>query len=45
MEDIPPQLIMNWDHTGLNYIPVSNWTMAKKVLSVWKFLVYKISDR
>ena len=30
MEDIPPQLIINWDHTGLNYIPVSNWTMAKE---------------
>ena len=28
MEDIPAELIINWDHTGLNYVPVSNWTMA-----------------
>ena len=32
---IPPELIYNWDHTGLNYVVVSNWTMevsgAKKV--------------
>ena len=27
MEDIPADLIINWDHTGLKYIPVSNWTM------------------
>ena len=26
--DIPPDLVINWDHTGLNYVPVSNWTMA-----------------
>ncbi|KAJ8303802.1 hypothetical protein KUTeg_018725 [Tegillarca granosa] len=25
--NIPPDLIYNWDHTGLNYLPVSNWTM------------------
>jgi hypothetical protein len=25
--DIPPELIYNWDHTGINYVPVSNWTM------------------
>jgi hypothetical protein len=25
--DIPPDLIYNWDHTGLHYVPVSNWTM------------------
>lgn len=33
--DIPPELIYNWDHTGINYVPVSNWTMeiegSKKV--------------
>ena len=29
MEDIPADLIINWDHTGLNYyVPVLNWTMA-----------------
>ncbi len=30
MEEIPPSLIINWDHTGLNYIPVSKWTMAEE---------------
>ncbi|XP_061195962.1 uncharacterized protein LOC133204236 [Saccostrea echinata] len=25
--DIPPELIYNWDHTGINYVPVSSWTM------------------
>lgn len=28
MEEIPEDLIINWDHTGLNYVPVSKWTMA-----------------
>ena len=28
IEEIPPQLIINWDQTGIHYIPVSNWTMA-----------------
>lgn len=28
MEDIPYDLVINWDHTGINYVPVSNWTMA-----------------
>jgi len=30
MEDIPADLIINWDHTGLKYVPVSNWTMEHK---------------
>lgn len=25
--NIPADLIYNWDHTGLHYVPVSNWTM------------------
>ena len=28
MEEIPSDLIINWDQTGIKYIPVSNWTMA-----------------
>ena len=32
---IPHELIYSWDYTGLNYVPVSNWTMevsgSKKV--------------
>ena len=30
MEEIPSSLILNWDHTGLKYVPVSTWTMAQK---------------
>ena len=29
MEEIPHQLVINWDPTGINYVPVSTWTMAK----------------
>ena len=28
MEEIPSSMILNWDHTGLKYVPVSSWTMA-----------------
>ncbi|XP_062620415.1 uncharacterized protein LOC134281989 [Saccostrea cucullata] len=27
---IPPQLIINFDHTGVQLLPVSRWTMAEK---------------
>lgn len=30
MEEIPSQLIFNWDQTGLHLVPASNWTMARK---------------
>ena len=30
MEDIPPDLIINWDHTAIKYVPVSNWTQEQK---------------
>ena len=30
MEEIPKALVINWDHTGIKYVPVSNWTMAKE---------------
>ena len=30
MEDVPKELIINWDQTGIHYVPVSNWTMEKK---------------
>ena len=29
MEEIPHDLIINWDQTGINYVPVSQWTMEK----------------
>ena len=31
-EEIPDALIINWDQTGINYVPVSQWTMAKEGL-------------
>ena len=27
MEEIPSPLILNWDQTGINFVPVSEWTM------------------
>ena len=30
LEEIPPHLIINWDHTGIHYVPVGNWTFAKE---------------
>ena len=27
LEEIPDSLIINWDQTGVNYVPVSEWTM------------------
>ena len=30
MDEVPPELIINWDQTGLNYVPVSSWTMAEE---------------
>ena len=30
MEDIPPELILNWDQTGISIVPGSTWTMEAK---------------
>ena len=30
MEEIPDDLIINWDQTPVNYVPISQWTMAEK---------------
>ena len=30
MEDIPADLIMNWDHTGINIVLGCQWTMEGK---------------
>jgi hypothetical protein len=32
--NIPPELIKNWDHTGIHLVPVSKWTMAEKLKSL-----------
>jgi len=30
MEEVPCELVINWDQTGIHYVPVSSWTMAKE---------------
>ena len=30
LEEIPPDLIINLDQTGINYVPVGSWTMEKE---------------
>ena len=30
MEEISPELVLNWDQTGLNIVPASVWTMDKQ---------------
>ena len=30
MENIPPELILNWDQTGIKIVPCSTWTMDKR---------------
>ena len=30
MDEIPPTMVINWDHTAINYVPVSSWTMEKE---------------
>ena len=30
MDEVPPELIINWDQTGFNYVPVSSWTVAEE---------------
>ena len=30
MEEIPRDLVINWDQTGIHYVPVSSWTMAQE---------------
>ena len=30
MEDISKDLIINWDQSGVKYVPVTDWTFAEK---------------
>ena len=30
MEEIPPELIMNWDQTGIKLVPSSSWTKEQR---------------
>ena len=31
-EEIPCELVINWEQTGIHYVPVSSWTMAREGL-------------
>lgn len=43
MNDIPEDLIFNWDQTGINLVPGALWTMDKKGKSVYKLMDCRIS--
>ena len=43
MEEIPHDLIINWDQTAVHYVPVSNWTMAMEGSK--KFPIADIDDK
>ena len=35
MEEIPPELILNWDQTGIKIVPSSTWTMDQARRHRW----------
>ena len=37
MEEILPELILNWDQTGIQLVPSSSWTMSKEVSREFKW--------
>ena len=40
MDEIPPEMVINFDQTGINYMPISSWSMehesAKRVEIIGK---------
>ena len=42
IEEIPPELVLNWDQTGLNAVPALVWTWDKEE---WKWLASKINGK
>ena len=30
MEEIPPELVLNWDQTGIKIVPSNTWTMDQQ---------------
>ena len=39
MEEIPPDLILNWDQTGIKFVPASSWTMDSVGRNGWRWPV------
>ena len=33
IEQVPDELVINWDHKGIKYIPNSYWTMAEECVN------------
>ena len=29
-EEIPPELVLNWDQTGIKLVPLASWTMHER---------------
>ena len=40
-----PELVINWDHTGINVAPSSQWTQAEKELQELRFPELEISNK
>ena len=36
MEEVPPSLILNWEHTAMKIVPFTQWTMEKKGQRGWR---------
>ena len=36
MDEIPQELIINFDQTGIIYVPVSSWTMKESGKREWR---------
>jgi len=43
MEEIPDEMILNWDQSAIKYTPLSDWTMTEKRLK--RVEVFGIDDK
>ena len=43
MEEIIPELILNWDQTGIHLVPASAWTMDKMGLK--RVEISRVNDK
>ena len=45
MEDIPAELVINWDQAGLKYVPVPDWAFEERALKESRLLVLMIKGK
>ena len=45
MEEIPPELILKWDQTGLKIVPSSSWTMDQRSVNQVEMIGVDDSDK